>query len=59
MLCRHKDTLSVSYINKYFFDSGAMLDSARMTFYTISNVVDVQLTDKTNNVMWNYGGKKQ
>ncbi len=38
---------------------GAMLDSAKMTFYTNSNVLDVQLTDKTNNAMWNYGGKKQ
>lgn len=52
-------TSNVYYIIPVQNTGSALLDSTSMTFYTNSNVLDVQLKDKTNNTMWNYGGKKQ
>ena len=50
---------NIYYIVPAQNSGGVMLDSARMTFYTYNSLLDVQLTDKTNNTVWNYGGKKQ
>ena len=52
-------TNNIYYIIPAQNSGTVLLDSARMTFYTNGSLLDVQLTDKTNNYAWYFGGRKQ